>query len=147
LQEKLKAQDQRRRKERQDAREQQKTAALAVLEKVLRAEADAAVEVVEAFVAVANAYVRYKQVRSRPRPWSSDLFQKPNVEIGIGSLISAICATFYWSPMQEHGLTEVPNRGPALIERLRTSVDRDIERLRDAPLPQSADEEEEEDVA
>jgi hypothetical protein len=143
LQEKLRAQDQRRRKERQDAREQQKTAALAALEKALRAEADAAVAVVEALVAAANAYVHYQQIRSRPRPWSN-LFQKPGTGIGITSLIGAIRGAFYWGPEREHSFTEVPKRAPELIERLRTSVDGDIARLRDEPLPRLA---EEEDVA
>jgi len=56
---------------------------------------------------------------------------------------------FYRSPMQEHGITDVPKRAPALIERLRSSVDRSIARLREEPISKATlkDAEEEEAVA
>jgi len=51
--------------------------------------------------------------------------------------------------LQEHGITDVPKRAPALIERLRSSVDRSIARLREEPIPKATlkDAEEEEAVA
>jgi uncharacterized coiled-coil protein SlyX len=137
LQERLRALDGRLKAERREAIEQRKEAALAALEKSLRAEADAAIAVVKSLVDMANTYGRYKQVRSQPRPWSALLHNKHDLPVGI-NLLGDICSSFYWSPMQEHGITELPGRAPELIERLRGSVDRTIASLRAEPIPRSA---------
>jgi len=76
LQERLVVLDGRRKEEREASLEERKAATLGELERRLRSEADAAVAVVDAFVAAANAYGRYKEIRSRPRPWS-DLLTTP----------------------------------------------------------------------
>jgi hypothetical protein len=90
LQDKLRAQDQQRRKERQEDLERQKAAALATLERFLRTEAEAAVKVVEGLSAVGRAYAAYKEIRNRPRPWSSTLHNPNALPIGLGSLLSRL---------------------------------------------------------
>jgi hypothetical protein len=43
--------------------------------------------------------------------------------VGIANLLTEIAGAFYWPPLAENALTEVPRRAPALIERLRASTD------------------------
>jgi hypothetical protein len=137
LQDRLRALEQLQRQERQGSLEQQKAATLVQLERSLRAEADAAVAVVEAFVTAANALNAYKAQRGRRRPWSELLVNQPGIPIGIADLVANICHTFYWPKLAEHQITEIPPRAPALIEQLRASTDRSISWLRDAPLPKA----------
>jgi hypothetical protein len=136
LQERLMALQKVRRKEHEAERQEAKEKALVVLEKQLRAEADAAVAVVESFVAAANAFIRYKEIRSQPRQWSN-LFPSStdHLIIGIPHLLGNITSSFFWSPMQEHRITGIPKHAVELIERLRSSADRSIKILRDEPLP------------
>jgi hypothetical protein len=98
---------------------------------------DTAVQVVESFVVMAHAYSKYMEVRSRPKPWSDLLRNEYRPPIGTDNLIGAICGTFYWRPIAEHGITEIPKRAPELIERLRKSVDSDIARLARESIPKA----------
>jgi hypothetical protein len=104
----LRVLDGRRKEEREASLEERKAATLGDLERRLRSEADAAVAVVDAFVAAANAYGRYKEIRSRPRPWS-DLLTTHGLSVGIDNLIGSICGALLLEPhagARDHGRTE-----------------------------------------
>jgi len=138
LQDRLRALEARRRQERQDAREKEKFAALAAFEKAQRARTDAAVAVIEAFAAVADAYLQYKEICQAPLPWP-DVFPRDQAYSHYRdnrNLPSIISGAFYLPALLESHITQMQKRSADVIERMRASDASTFAGLSEAPIPQ-----------